>query len=344
MSIHGTAIPHPKNVTKATRDGLQSGVRRTAAPLAAGLAACVASALLVAGPAPDAEAASTARPAAANTGVPSSAKLRTLTTANRPYKKDGFTANGTVYVIRTANASYDRWRFNAFVEVRAPGVRLTKSHFRGARTSVDRALLTVVPGTTTTGKPSASVTDSTLSPRYPSYRVNGIMGSNFTARRVEITGTVDGIHIHGTGSRTDARAGNVTVDRSWIHGLRHFANDGGAHRDGTHNDAIQVVGGRRITITGNSLTGATNAAIMVKPDRNVIGSVTITGNWAGGGACTFNVAKGRQGAMSAIRVASNRLDRTSRFRCGMILARGSGVSATSNVWTGTRTAASIVWK
>lgn len=50
----------------------------------------------------------------------------------------------------------------------------------------------------------------------------GIRNSNFTARRVEITGTTDGIRTTGP---------NVDVRDSWIHGLY---DDGPAHNDAAH--------------------------------------------------------------------------------------------------------------
>ena len=285
----------------------------------------------------------TVAPGAADTGVPDGTVATLLDASNRPYSADSFNADGTVFTIRTPGAVYDRWRFDAFVEVRAPGVVITNSHLRGAATTVDRGLLLVSPDPTTAGQPSATISDSTVSPRIPSVYIDGIRGSNFTARRVEITGTVDGVHIHGTATRTDPHAGNVTVEASWIHDLTHYANDP-RQTNGSHNDNVQMVGGHNVTLRYNTLTGASNAAFMIKPDRNTITDVTLDHNWAGNGGCTFNIDNASQTTMTGIAVTNNTVYRTSTFNCGIIISKPITATLTNNTWAGTTTTTSIVWR
>lgn len=228
------------------------------------------------------------KPTSSSTGVPDGTSLTVLSKSSKPYAADTLYSDGSVLVINTPNAVYDGWQFDSFVEVRAPGVRITRSLFRGIASSNERALLYVRPDTQPAGQPSVVVEDSTFSPRAPSNLVNGVQGSNFTLRRVEITRTVDGVHVHGTTTRTDPNAGHVTIDASWIHDLIHY-NDS-SHSDGSHNDGVQVSGGHNITITGSRIDGTIyNAGIMITAGRNNVYNVTIKNNRLAGGAATINV-------------------------------------------------------
>jgi hypothetical protein len=286
----------------------------------------------------------TVAPGATGTGVPDGTALTTLTASNKPYPGDAFNADGNVFTINTPNAVYDGWRFDAFVDVRAPGVRLTRSMFRGgASTAVDRGLLYVVPETSAVGQPSALIEDATFIPRAPSYRIDGIRGSNFTARRIEIAGVVDGMHIHGTTTRSDPNAGNVLLEASWIHDLTYYSVVPG-HTDGSHNDAVQIIGGRNITLRGNTLVGARNAAVMVRPGRNTIANVTITRNWAGNGACTLNLDNNPDTTMSGISITDNQIYRDSTYNCGIAINKAIPATIATNTWNGTTTPVSILWR
>lgn len=277
---------------------------------------------------------SPSKPGAGNTGFPDGTSFKVLSAANKPYSADGFSSDGSVYTIKTPNAVYDGWRLDSFVEVRAPGVRFTRSLFRGASTSVDRGLLLVAPEPSPAGQPSAVIEDSSFIPRSPSWHVDGIRGSNFAARRVEVTGTVDGLHIHGTSSRTDPNAGNVVLEASWIHDLTYYPGDP-SHSDGSHNDAVQIVGGRNIRIQGNTFSGSIyNAALQVTQDRNTVANLTYTGNWPDGGACSVNIAHRPYAAIQGLSVTSNKFGRNSKYRCPMIMNKETAqiANVSGNVW------------
>ena len=234
-------------------------------------------------------------PTASTTGVPDGTTLKPLDPNKLPYSADQYFTSSQMLVINTPNAVYDAYKFDCFVEVRAPGVRISRSLIRGQAVSYQRPMLAVSPGTYAAGQPSAVIEDSTVDPAVRSSFINGVQGSNFTLRRVEITGVVDGVHIHGTSTRTDPNAGNVTVQGSWIHDLPHYPYNGGANgvttADGSHNDGVQFVGGHNVTITGTRIDGAIhNAGIMMAKDRNDIYTINISNNWLGGGAVTINVA------------------------------------------------------
>ncbi len=274
------------------------------------------------------------KPTGSTTGTPSNVPLRVLNSSNRPYAAD--VISGSRFIVNTRNAVYDGWQFNHLVEVRAPGVRFTRSHFRGvANNPADSALLAVRPERSSQGQPSAVVEDSTLIPAAPNNNIDGVRGSNFTLRRVEISKTVDGVHIHGTTARDDAAAGNVAIEQSWIHDLPHY--DDSSHSDGTHNDGVQIIGGKNIRITGNRIDGIIhNAGVMITKERNDVSNVAITGNWAAGGACTINVYDKNASAIAGLSLTGNTFTRgtTRNADCAMIVtdATRALTKAADNSW------------
>lgn len=276
------------------------------------------------------------RPDSSTTGVPTGVSLRTLTRSTIPYSADRMYSDGSTLIINTPNAVYDGWRFDMFVEVRAPGVRFTRSEFRGHdQAKWSRGLLAIY-NSGSKGRPSALVEDSTLIPRSPSRFIDGVRGSNVTLRRVEIARTVDGVRIFGTTSYSDPGAGNVRIEDSWIHDLRYFQD--ASHPDGTHNDGVQVMGGRNIAITGSRIDGTIrNAGVMITHGRNDVSDVTIRGNWAAGGGCTVNVFDGDgPGAIEGLTMSDNVFTRgTTRITdCAMIVSDATrGLArASNNTW------------
>ncbi len=275
------------------------------------------------------------RPNAASTGVPDRRLLRTLRASNKPYPGDYI--KGDKLIITTPGAWYDRWRFNHLVEVRAPGVRFTRSKFRGvANNRPDTALLLVRPETYSAGQPSAVAEDCSFVPRVPNNHIDGVRGSNVTLRRVLITKTVDGVHVHGTTSRTDPNAGNVLIRNSWIRNLIHYDDD--SHADGTHNDGVQIIGGHNITIGGSRIDGSMhNAGVMISAGRNNVRDVTIRRSHMGGGGCTVNIYDGNaSGPLRGIRLNDNVFRRgTTRLTdCAMIVSRDTRAAAiaSGNTW------------
>ena len=72
-------------------------------------------------------------------GLPPGASPVPLTPAAIPYPADAI--EGPRLVIRTPGAVYDGWRFDQLVEVRAPGVVIRNSLFRGTDRVVPSAAL-----------------------------------------------------------------------------------------------------------------------------------------------------------------------------------------------------------
>ena len=114
----------------------------------------------------------------------------------------------------------------------------------------------------------------------PSPSSDGMSVKNATITRLNIHSGVDGIKL----------GANSTVTGSWIHGLSAFASDPAQGGRATHNDAIQILSGTNIHISGNNLqvTSHNNSAIQVTQDRGTVRGLVVSSNWADGGGCTFN--------------------------------------------------------
>lgn len=121
----------------------------------------------------------------------------------------------------------------------------------------------------------------------------GIVYGNYTIRRADIRGFVDGPRL----------GSNTVVQDSYVHDTRKFS--------GTHNDAVQALGGTNIKLIGNTLEGpyrqSTSAALLSanwSPLRNVV----IRGNKLSGGGYTLYVQRkdgAGQPAPSNIKVEDN---------------------------------------
>ena len=276
-------------------------------------------------------------PVAGAVGVPAGRVLTVLTSANRPYAADTF--SGVKFVVNTANAVFDGYQFNHLVEVRAPGVVFRNCSFRGPNTEQrDSGLLLVTSSSAATNGAPILVEDSTFAPQVFTM-ADGVRGSWFTLRRVEITGTIDGVHIHGSADRNDPKAGNVRIESSWIHDLNHVPQGTGGvtTADGSHNDGVQFVGGHNVTITGTRIDGAIyNAGIMMAKDRNDIYTVNISNNWLGGGAATINVADKTYTPVQGLVMNNNVFFRgtTRLVDFAMLIANGTRAiaTATGNTW------------
>ena len=174
---------------------------------------------------------------------------------------------------------------------------------RGRKVGSSNALIT-----NQHGRYRFTLQDSELVAAHPSPHINGIIGANFTVKRANIHGVVDQIHVTG---------GSVRIEASWLHDNLHFAKDP-YHRDGSHDDNVQVQGGSSITIVGNHLSGAHNAALQVTQDRSAVSALRFTGNWVDDGGCTVNIAQKKRGPIRGITVSENVFGTGSRFNCGII--------------------------
>lgn len=217
-----------------------------------------------------------AKPSARTTGVPAGTKLRVHT--------------GNIVVTR-AGTRLDRLDIRGFVLVKAPNVTISRSIVRGGA-----APKTAVGLITNYGSKNLVITDTDLRASHPSVYVDGIKGWNFTARRVHVVGNVDSVKIHGD---------NVTIADSALENTRWYAHDPYQGGGATHNDNIQILKGRNLRITGNTIRGAQNFAVLGAANSGNVAGLVVRGNWLDGGHCTLKLQEMRGHSLTAT-VTDNR--------------------------------------
>ena len=124
----------------------------------------------------------------------------------------------------------------------------------------------------------------------------------------------------------------------------HFSPDPSHSDNQSHNDGVQVTGGTNITISGNNIQGAHNAAIMVG-QGTAISNLKITNNWLGDGGCTVNVTQnGTGGPILGTTIQNNKFAPGSYgTTCPMRLPKTSPITVSGNTWAATSTAAMPNW-
>jgi hypothetical protein len=153
----------------------------------------------------------------------------------------------------------------------------------------------------------------------------GVGWSDYTLRRVEISGGSDGAFANG----------NVLVEDSWIHGMIPTGD--------SHNDGIQVTSGSNITIRHNTIDNALSetSAIMLGADQGNISGITVENNLLNGGGYTLyagaNPPTGK--TISNIRLIGNHFGRTYWSTCGyygpMAAQDDPEITMSGNVWDDT---------
>lgn len=91
----------------------------------------------------------------------------------------------------------------------------------------------------------------TFIPAITSDRRDAVYGHDYTVERCHIEHVVDGFGVANQYSSLS----NVHIIGNWIGNLSWYADDRGAHSDGTHNDGVQVHSGTNIWIVGNAFYG-----------------------------------------------------------------------------------------
>lgn len=169
------------------------------------------------------------------------------------------------------------------------------------------------------------VEDTELVPTVRNGWVNGIVGSNFTARRVDIHQVIDGLHILGD---------NVVLEDSRIYDHLHFRNDPNQNGTPSHDDSIQIQAGHNIRITGNDISGAFNSGIQITQGQGSVGNVEFSGNRADGGGCTFNISERGGGPIRGISLSDNTFGRSTKVAdCAVVAPDSSPPTMARNVYS-----------
>ena len=249
----------------------------------------------------------TVKPDAGNTGVPSGTPLRVVV--------------GDMEVT-TAGAVIDGIDLRGFLRVKAPNVTVTRSIIRGGPAVRVEGVVTVSPAAT-----NFVIQDSEVYPSSPSVMLDGIKGGNFTARRVHVHGGVDNIKVHGS---------NVLIEASYLHHQDYYASDPLQRGGPTHNDALQILGGDRISVVGNTLVSHRdlNAAVQVTQDFAPITRLELLKNWIDGGGCSVNINHKKLGELRDVVLRENVFGRATRYgNCGVILTTKTYPTLISNTYT-----------
>jgi hypothetical protein len=224
-------------------------------------------------------------------------------------------------VIKRAGTVIDAMDIHGHIQVKANNVTIKRSIIRGGAADTHASALVAAWW----GAKNLVVEDSTLRADHPNVNIDGLSGSNFTARRLDVSHVVDSVKVIGP---------NVSLTNSWLHQLFHSDHDPN-HPDGhTHDDGIQIEGGSNIVIQGNTIADAHNAAIMITQNHSATSAVHISSNQLSGGACTVNVTqKGKGSPLTGISLAGNRFGTgTYGYACAMRLPRASSFSLSDNRW------------
>ncbi len=245
------------------------------------------------------------KPGPGNTGVPAGTKLTPVYGNMR---------------LTTPGATYDALDIHGFVVVAAPNVTITRSIVRGGVATANQGLITNYDPAAT----NFVIEDSELVPEHPSVWIDAIKGQNYTARRINAHGTNDAVKVHGD---------NVRVESSWLHDLVYRLEDPNLGNTPTHNDGVQVLGGKNIRIIGNTITGGHNAGLQVTQDYSATTDLQFNRNWVDGGGCSVNLAHKKLASMTGITVTQNRFGRNTRIAdCAIISSAATVLSASGNVW------------
>lgn len=229
-------------------------------------------------------------------------------------------------VIDQAATVIDGLDIHGYVTIKAPFVTIRRCIIRGGTptTSGSNGLLNVVH----TGAGGYLVEDVTLKPEHPNVRGDGIkVNQAGKFRRIDLSGTVDGIVMYGDG---------ITVEDSYLHDFVQYATDPAQHNGPSHNDAIAVQAGRGITIRGNTIRGANNSAVIITQDAGTVGDLQLDDNDIDGGAASINIVT--NGApLSNIKMRRNRFGRGQRIPGAAIMRNPKHCQpdTTGSVWADT---------
>ncbi|HEX7107336.1 MAG TPA: hypothetical protein VF218_15315 [Acidothermaceae bacterium] len=248
------------------------------------------------------------RPGPTNTGVPAGTPLTVV--------------NGDV-VVTTPGTVIDAKHIKGALIIKASNVKVTRSLIEG-RAGSDSVVISSGSG--------ILLQDDEVAVAHPSPSTDAMSVRGATLNRLNIHGGVDGMKL----------SSNSVVQNSWIHGLTYFSSDPAQGGGPTHNDAIQIMSGANIRITGNYLQAASsnNAAIQVTQDTGSTSGLYISGNWADGGGCTYNFSghgpNGELLAMGGITVTNNRFGRNTGFDgCAILVDLQTTISLSGNVFDDT---------
>ena len=247
-------------------------------------------------------------PSAETTGVPAGTKL---------------TVHEGDLNVTTPGAVIDGLEIRGLLIISAPDVVIKNSRIVGRAVNSSTGLVSNVRS----GLPF-TIQDSEIDAAVKSPYLNGIFGSAFTALRVDISNVIDPIHVIG---------GDVEIRDSWLHDNDHYEQDPLWNGTPSHSDSLQIEAGDRITVVGNRMEDAHNAAIQITQNTSKapLANVRIADNYFNDGGCTVNIAR-TPAPIAGFSVTGNVFgpDRT-YGGCGILAPDMNTPQQSGNVWEAT---------
>jgi hypothetical protein len=242
-----------------------------------------------------------------NTGVPAGTKL---------------TAHQGDLTVTKDDTVVDTMDIHGFLIIQANRVTVRNSMIRGTYAPGPGGKALVADYGNNTG---LVIEDSTLRPDKPSAYVDGLKGRNFTARRLDISNTVDTAQIFGGTS--------TTIEDSWLHDLAYYSPYPLQPDNQTHNDGVQIEGGQNILLQNNTIERAHNSAIMVTQNYARTSNVQVVSNrLSGGNVCTVNLSEKGKGPIVGFTLKSNTFGPDlGQNGCAVIAPTSSPVTMIGNV-------------
>lgn len=224
-------------------------------------------------------------------------------------------------VITEPNTVIDGRDVRGFVVVRAPGAVIRNSVIRGGTRNKENAVVQVE------GNGTLLMEDTEVFNSVPTSYVDGVRGSRFTLRRVNIHHVLDPVHIYGD---------DTVVEASYLHDNYHYENDPAWGGNPSHDDSVQINSGSNHVIRGNSISGAFNTGIQLTQNLGNVSGVLIEQNVLDGGGCTINFAEKGRGPYRDVTIRDNVFGRTTKHaNCAIIAPTTSSAlfSTSGNVFT-----------
>ena len=223
----------------------------------------------------------------------------------------------------TPGAVIDGVEVHGLLIVNAPDVVIKNSRILGRAVTGSTGLVSNVRS----GLPF-TIQDSEITAAVPSPYLNGIFGSAFTALRVDISNVIDPIHVIG---------GDVEIRDSWLHDNDHYEQDPLWGGTPSHSDSLQIEAGNDISVIGNRMEGAHNAAIQITQNTSKapLGNVRISGNYFNDGGCTVNIAR-TPAAIGGFSVTDNQFGPDRKYTgCGILAPDMNTPQQSGNTWEAT---------
>lgn len=258
--------------------------------------------------------------------------------------------------ITTNGTTLENLDIYGIVTVNAADVTIRNCRIRGDTNTATGDCITCYG----TGVQRLLVEDCTLIRDTPNEKSTGLVGHDFTARRLDISHTVDGLGAFNTNAPSSPV--NVTIEGCYVHDFSYFWPCTYQSDNQTHNDCFQIQGGSNISIVGNNLQAfidpsvglgagdpsnpiggslAHMTGVIITPNVGAVADITMNQNWLAGGSAEINISEKSYGPIQGLSITNNRFFRTPNYTILIPDTTKAVATITNNVWNDDGTAIPI---